>query len=290
MTPLELEGRPLAIYPCRWVNKAPTCPGGFHAASTDPEIIDLLWSRYPGGLLTGVATGTPSGIAVLDIDPKHNGEAWLAEFEATHGFPSTRIHATRSGGVHFIFKHRPGLESSDGRIAPGVDVKSDRGGVIWWPAAGYRVLCEGPVAPWPAMLDEALAERSGRGALGVTLEPVSDTPDSSVTPRSPIAPIEYEINYAKRALSNACLELRDCPGGSRNHLLNVLAYKMGRLIARGWVKRKQVEACLWQACEANGRLADPDDGETKCRDTLRSGIEAGMKRPYHDIRGRVEKP
>ena len=107
--------------------------------------------------------------------------------------------------------------------------------------------------------------------------------------RSAVTPIlfdvrpstEFEINYAKRALGNACFELRHCPEGQRNTKLNALAYKMGRLIARGWIGRERVESYFLKCCEANGLLAD--DGESQCRATLASGINAGMKLPYHDI-------
>jgi len=44
----------------------------------------------------------------------------------------------------------------------------------------------------------------------------------------------------------------------------------------------RVESYLLRCCEANGLLAD--DGERQCRATLASGINAGMGRPYHDIK------
>jgi putative DNA primase/helicase len=146
---VTLEGRVLPIFPCRWETKKPTCDRGFYAATTDPTEIDRLWRDRPGRL-KGVPTGEASGLAILDIDTRHDGEAWLAEFEATFGFPTTRIHATRSGGMHFVFRHRAGLRKSEGLIASGVDIRAEGSYAVWWPAAGYRVLCEGPVAPWPA--------------------------------------------------------------------------------------------------------------------------------------------
>ena len=64
----------------------------------------------------------------------------------------------------------------------------------------------------------------------------------------------YERNYSKRALANACFELRNCPQGSRNSKLNALAYKMGRLVVRGWIECGRVESYLLRCCEANGLL------------------------------------
>ena len=65
--------------------------------------------------------------------------------------------------------------------------------------------------------------------------------------------------------------------------MNALAYKMGRLIVRGWIECGRVESYLLSCCEANGLLAE--DGEQQCLATLASGLRAGARRPYHDIRG-----
>jgi hypothetical protein len=129
---------------------------------------------------------------------------------------------------------------------------------------------EGPVADFPAWLSE--------NGMGVTTKPDR----SDVTPISPVGPPSlYQSNYAKRALGNACYELRHCPEGSRNTKLNALAYKMGRLIVRGWITRELAENYLLKSCEACGLLAD--DGAAQCRATPASGINAGTTQPYHDI-------
>jgi hypothetical protein len=47
--------------------------------------------------------------------------------------PLTRVHRTRSGGLHLIFRHVPDVRCSAGRIAPGIDVRGDGGYIIWWP-------------------------------------------------------------------------------------------------------------------------------------------------------------
>jgi hypothetical protein len=293
MPEVTLEGRLLPIYPARSDNKKPACDHGWKDASTDPRIIDRLWHGR-SGLLTAVPTGKASGLAVLDIDTKNKGEAWMVDFFGDD-WPRTRCHATRSGGLHFVFKHRAGLESNEGLIASGVDIRGDKGAVIWWPSAGFRVLCEGPVAEWPAVLDEALAEAEERKRLRFKVlcdqQGRSDPSngDQLITPAllPPDKPIPYEINYAERSLQNACEELRGGRGGDRNRLLNALAYKMGRQVVRGWIKREWVEKCLWWACKDCGLLDDPEDGPEKTRDTLVRAITAGMQVPYKDIRQRL---
>jgi hypothetical protein len=213
-----------------------------------------------------VATGAISGIDVIDIDLRRGGDSW---FHQNHDrLPKTRTHETPSGGWHLIFKHLPGLRTSVDRIASGVEVRANGPHIIWWPSHGGRVICDAPPADFPIWVAEA-AGWNGSGGVGVTLksEPVTFDP-----------PTAYQINYAKRALGNACYELRHCEPGRRNHLLNVMAYKMGRLIVHGWINIERVEDYLLKACEANGLLAD--DGIGRCRATLASGISAGMKKPF----------
>jgi hypothetical protein len=143
--------------------------------------------------------------------------------------------------------------------------------VIDWSREGHEQIIR-PMARMPEWMVE-----KARGRMGVTSEF-----GSNVTPILPHREVsDFEKNYAKRALQNAWAELRSCKAGRRNHLLNVLAFKMGRLIARGWIDRGLVENLLMRASADCGLLAE--DGEEQCLATLASGIEAGMLRPYHDI-------
>jgi hypothetical protein len=151
------------------------------------------------------------------------------------------------------------------------DQKNDAKYVVWWPEHGGRV--DGwPIIDVPQFIVQAITDNT----LGVTLK----TNGSDVTPMCVYLdpPTAFQFNYAKRALGNACYELRQCREGRRNDLLNVMAYKMGRLIAQGWINRELVEDYLLRCCGANGLIAD--DGLTQCRLTLASGINAGTKQPY----------
>jgi hypothetical protein len=152
MRPIELEGKVLSIFPAKPASygdraKTPFTWNGFKAASSDPAQIALV----------AVPTGPRNDICVLDADAKHNGAAWLREHFGDAG-PRTRIHSTMNGGQHLIYRNRPGLKLTAGLIAPGIDTRGDGNGYfIWWPSHGCPVLNEGPVADWPASLDQALA-------------------------------------------------------------------------------------------------------------------------------------
>src|SRR6516165_10658793 len=162
MRQIFLEGRALHIFPCK-ADKTPACEHGFDDAVADQAGIDRLWSavwqRNRATALIGVATGVISGIAVIDIDPRRGGDKWL--FENLDRLAKTRAHETQSFGQHLIYRHLPGLRCSRDAIAPGVEIKADGGYAIWWPSHGCRVLCEGPVAMFPAWL---MAELDAAGS------------------------------------------------------------------------------------------------------------------------------
>jgi hypothetical protein len=277
---VKLEGRVLAVIYCD-ANRKPMGWGhGWADAAVDPAAIARLrWGPY-----LGVATGAINGIVVVDVDPRNGGDQTFAEHLSW--LPETRTHQSRRGGRHLIYKYpAQGIRTFTGTEGrwPGIDILSDnpQKGVVWPQSSpGYSVIDDRPMVECPARLCEL---REGMGVIHQEQEP----DDEGFTPIPPPfeKPIQYEINYAIKALDNACVELRDCPGGYRNHLLNVLAYKMGRLVVRGWIQRHWVEDYLLGACKANGLL--DEDGKNQCAATIRSGIEAGMQRPYHDIRWRV---
>jgi hypothetical protein len=136
-------------FPCGQ-HKRPTCPHGFQDAVTDPDQLEGLWHRHPGPLV-GVATGAKSGVSVLDIDKKHRpAHEWWAAHRGK--LLPTRVHRTRSGGLHLIFHHREGIRNSEGLIAKGVDTRGEGGYAIWWPGAGFSVLADPGIQPWPTWL------------------------------------------------------------------------------------------------------------------------------------------
>jgi hypothetical protein len=150
---VELASEKIPCFPCM-ADKRPSCPHGFLDASTDPAVLRELWGRYPGELV-GVRTGEASGIDALDLDAKHRAAFdWCAAHHKS--LPVTRVHKTRSGGVHVLFRHAPNLRCSSSRIARGVDVRASGGYIIWWPAAGLPVLRPGPLCEWPQWLLDGL--------------------------------------------------------------------------------------------------------------------------------------
>jgi hypothetical protein len=109
-----------------------TCPcltcHGFYAATLDPARVAAMLDAIPGGLLA-VRTGAPSGLVVVDIDPRHGGRV-----DPTL-MPPTLAAATGGGGWHLYYHHpaTPVLSRAlPGR--DGVDIKADGGYVVLPPS------------------------------------------------------------------------------------------------------------------------------------------------------------
>lgn len=129
----------------------------------------------------GILTGSPSGIFVLDVDPKGGGVESMKALRAEHGpMPQTFTVTTGTGGWHFYFQMPDfDLRNSASKIAEGVDIRGEGGmvvsaGSVSW-AGPYNVANNVPVAPAPQWLLEAL--RPAPAA-------VSETPDVFATPQA----------------------------------------------------------------------------------------------------------
>jgi hypothetical protein len=268
MTIGQLNG--LHVFPCKW-DKSPAVTNGFYDASNDPAIIALWRKRY---FLFGAPTGAVNGFDVLDIDPRHGGDVWLA----SQDLPETRVHETRSGGRHYFFKHRVGLRCNESQIAPGVDVRSTGGYVIWWPFAGCRVLCEGPIADWPVALIEALQQESDEAPIAINHtnfygplmsddirrdlpKPLYDKLIAAMPGRRP--------RHQHRAHGLLCWALFK-PEGRQNRGLNYAAFRFRELIDIGAISYADAEALLLEVAGLNGFVARHDEKQAK--DTVRSGL------------------
>jgi Bifunctional DNA primase/polymerase, N-terminal/AAA domain len=111
-------------------------PHGRNDATGDEATIRRWWTDWRDANI-GIATGTESGVFVLDVDPRHGGDETLHRLELQHGMlPHSWEAKTGSGGRHVFFQH-PGYKtvSRQGRLGPGLDIKGDGGYVV---GAGSR--------------------------------------------------------------------------------------------------------------------------------------------------------
>lgn len=128
---LSYAARGWAVFPCRAREKRPATRNGFKAATTDPGAVRRWWTRRPD-CNVAIATGAGSGLVVLDLDPRHKGDATWAALLAEHGEPPPGpVALTGGGGRHRLFAHPGGqVKSRAHALGPGIDLKADGGYII----------------------------------------------------------------------------------------------------------------------------------------------------------------
>ena len=145
-------------------DKRPITPNGHLDASTDPDVVRLMFARH-GAWGIGAAMGAASGLFAIDADTYKPGEAgqaavaYIASLRDRGLLPATRTHMTQSGGAHYLFKSDDGWPNCKPSL--GVEVKGEGGYIILPPSPGYTEDAT-PVAIAPAALIAALGERRGR--------------------------------------------------------------------------------------------------------------------------------
>jgi hypothetical protein len=72
---------------CTNAGKHPRTPHGVKDASADKKRVGGWFGKWPHANV-GIRTGRESGLVVLDVDPRHGGDASLKKYERDYsGFP-----------------------------------------------------------------------------------------------------------------------------------------------------------------------------------------------------------
>ncbi len=196
------------VFPCRPRDKQPAIPGGFHAATTNPETVRRYW-RIPDRNI-GIATGARSGFWILDVDGDA-GEATLAALEHEHGpLPQTREVAT-ARGRHLWFDYAEPIPSTAGRIGTGLDTRGDRAYCVAPPSVhpSGRVYC------WRVQADRLPAAPDWLVRLA-RAKPVPSISERAVATIRPGSPIRRPGAYGLAALDAEVAALAAVLPGSRN--------------------------------------------------------------------------
>jgi putative DNA primase/helicase len=255
------------VFPCQPQGKQPATAHGLHDATTDADQITTWWTRTPDANIA-IATGTTSGLYVIDIDGAQ-GEATLEQLEATHGaLPDTVQAITGGDGWHYLFTHPGGdLRNTAGKLGAGIDTRGDGGYIIAPPS----VHPDGPLYEWAAAPDDVeLAELPAWIVTELTAKPAPPPPGPTPSP-----PSSGTTPYAAKALEERAREVATAGEGTRNHTLNQAAFRLGQLVAGGQIHEEHARDTLEHAA----RTAGLDGREISA--TVRSGLSAGAQQPQY---------
>lgn len=165
------------VLPLKPRDKQPIVAGGFKAATTNVFQVTRWWSEFPLANI-GVVCGEPSGMWVIDIDPRHGGLTSLAQLQhdldriTPEGVLSALLSTTRrqltgGGGVHLFFRRRADLvvtTTTNWAGYDGIDVRAEKSYIIVAPSVHpdggvYQWQNDLPLIPFPAALVTLAARR-----------------------------------------------------------------------------------------------------------------------------------
>lgn len=257
------------VLPCRPGAKLPATPHGFHDASDDPDQVLAWWDAMPDANV-GVATGEPSGLVVLDVDP--GGLETLAALVAEHGpLPRTLAVHTPRGGLHGYYAH-PGVRvpCSAGKLGPAVDVRGDGGYVVAPPSVVGGVPYRWRDEPWPGPPSLPSLPAAWVDLLTV---PRVERPNTHPAPPTVRGVSGRRAAYVTAAVRGELEDVAAAVEGTRNDRLNQAAFRIGQLAATGALNHDAARAGLLAAAGACGI------GEREAVRTITSGFGSGLGQP-----------
>jgi Bifunctional DNA primase/polymerase, N-terminal/Primase C terminal 1 (PriCT-1) len=164
---LTLARKGLHVFPCVPRSKHPAVATGLKAATIDETTIRQWWQQIPDANI-GIATGTPSGVFVVDVDGI-DAEGELRRLETLYGAlpPTIEIITARGRHVWFKMPDTP-IRNSAGKLAPGLDIRATGGYVLVPPSVhptgrryAWSVDCAGTIADAPSWLTERITNANG---------------------------------------------------------------------------------------------------------------------------------
>ena len=259
--------------------KAPIARGWQKLSMPDAGTLEEWFAN--GCYNIGIATGAGSGLMVLDVDLKSEGDVSLERLETEYEpLPPTPTVITGGGGRHYYFKHPGGRVSNAAGLSdtlPGLDLRGDGGQVVAPPSlhkldttyqwAPGRWPDDVAVAEVPAWLRQLLHEL-GKWRME------EDGPKPGAKPEG--KPGRWPA-YSLKALAEECSYVAAAAKGERNAQLNRSAFALGQLVAGGELDKDNVAAALLEAAAACG-LVD-DDGEAAAVKTIESGFQGASGQP-----------
>ena len=262
-------------------------------AATAEAQIRQWWERFPNASV-GLPAGR-NGFVVFDPD-RRDGIDGVAAFRQVIGdtLPPHPIVDTAGDGEHHIFRQPAAfrLGNGEGTLPPGINVRGDGG---WIVASGVmrpdgkRWKAREGTPGLVAMLKAGTLPEPPECILAHLRQPERPSePFGGARTAPPIGEADDARGraYAAATLANLAAEMLGTPKTRRNNKLNACVFRLGTMVAKGWLGEGEATAALRAAALGAGL----ETGETD--KTITSGLKAGMAKPHEDLadRPRPKRP
>ncbi|MGH8930031.1 MAG: bifunctional DNA primase/polymerase [Egibacteraceae bacterium] len=275
---------------CAHPGRHPRTRNGHHDATTDRDTVTRWWHRWSTANLA-TPNGSPSGLAVIDLDGPEGAATWTA-LENKHGHLATAAAQTPHGRhLWYRIPERLLVPRRIRGLGPGIDLLGN---------GGYTLL---PPSHVPCLKPDHRAEQRSchQHYTWTDQRNLAELPSwiPQQLPQREHAPTTapHEIgpnqrrNYGQTALDGEVARVTNAPKGGQNDTLNYAAWRLGQLAAAGELDLDQARTALLQAAHDCGHIAN--DGLAHATRTIESGLTAGLQQPrtrphrLHELRGRM---
>src|SRR5215207_4646014 len=234
---LEAAGANMAVFPV--FGKVPLTAHGYKDASRDRARVTAMFNAAPSATGYGIATGSASGIVVVDVDgPEARAEAERRGLQSGY---VVRTGRDEGDGFHVYLRIPDGVVLRSRALAPGLELKAEGAYVV------------GPGSAHP----------SGRRYTAVKDGEPSNAPDWILQPRTDSGTARENI---ARARSPVAVDTAGAPipDGERNRTLTRIARRSGIASSPSWTPwrpssarsgawaARRVGRCTWRASSCSG--------------------------------------
>jgi hypothetical protein len=286
------------VFPCTPdKHKKPTVRGSWRENSTTKTKLIETWWRVRANHLVAIDLHKAQ-LLVIDGDRHpdkegvihHDGVDALRDLFREHNtsLKPNPIVRTPSGGIHVYCICPPGFGNREGDLPHGINIRGSGGYAI---APGCVMPDGRRYVPLDSQPDLIAAFEAGAipelPKWFADLIKRADRPIASSPVISRQRGKRFE-RYAAAALDRMAQELSAKSAESgRNQALNLAAWKMGTMTARGWIGRGEVEQVLFQAATCCHLVKDT--GARSVRATIASGLDAGISHPHPNLKDQYER-
>lgn len=158
------------VFPCG-DDKRPLCKWRAEASCDEHKIVAMFERLGGKARLIGAAMGEQAGLFALDFDlyKGQSAKDYMQTLMLANCLPKTRVHETKSGGVHYIYFVPEGTKSPRNSVpADGVEVRGEGGYIIVPPSRGYSVTSTGTVEAPQALLRRLMQADANFRSLSVS--------------------------------------------------------------------------------------------------------------------------
>lgn len=261
VTPLDAAlayaERGYPVFPCSPNSKVPFArTNGSKDATTDEATIRRWWESAPTANVA-IATGSVSGLYVVDVDAPSS--------EVMPLLPTTWTARTRGGGWHYVYACTEPLPNTNKKapnaVHPDADTRGEGGYILVFPS-----VVDGLPYSWvndvdPAQLPAWIADR------------VRPKPETRMATRQMFQMVS--TSWAGKALEEECDKVANTGEGGRNEALNRASFKVGQIVAGGHLSAHQAAQALDSAAAVSGLP------ERERQATITRSLKAGMAAPRH---------